>query len=132
MHDLDEDSRPFVLVAEDEPDAVRLVAFHLRRQGYRVGHVGDGLAALNEVFDCHPHLLVLDLMLPKLDGLEVCRLLKASRTAHDTPILMLTARASVEDKLRGFAVGADDYLTKPYVLEEFLARVRALLARHRT
>ncbi len=132
MHDLDLiDTQPFVLVADDEPDAVRLVSFHLRRQGYRVGHAADGLEALNGVFEGHPDLLVLDLMLPKLDGLEVCRMLRTSPGVRGTPVLMLTARASLEDKLRGFGVGADDYLTKPYELTELLARVEALLARGR-
>jgi len=123
------DTRKFVLIAEDEPDVVRLLAFHLQRAGYRVGHAADGVAAVNGVFEGHPDLLLLDLMLPKMPGLEVCRLLKNSPTARRMPIVMVTAMAGLEDKLKGFGCGADDYVTKPFEVRELISRVNALVQR---
>jgi DNA-binding response OmpR family regulator len=118
-----------ILIAEDEPDAARLLEFHLRRKGYRTAVAADGLAALNETFDRKPALLLLDLMMPKLHGLQVCRMLKTSPLTRHIPVLMVTALGAPEDKLKGFGQGADDYVTKPYEMTELLARVQALLAR---
>jgi DNA-binding response OmpR family regulator len=123
------DRRPYVLIAEDEPDVVRLLAFHLQRAGYRVAHASDGLAAINSVFEHKPDLLLLDGMLPKMHGFEVCRMLKHSPTSHRVPIIMVTALCAMEDKLKGFACGADDYVTKPFEIREVVARVRHLLDR---
>lgn len=117
----------FVLIVEDDPDVTHLLTFHLHRQGYEVGHADDGQEALNAVFECRPDLVILDLMLPKLDGFEVCRMLKASPVARHIPILMLTARSETIDKVKGFDLGASDYMTKPFDIAELLARVRALL-----
>jgi DNA-binding response OmpR family regulator len=118
-----------ILIAEDEPDAAKLLEFHLRRRGYRTVTAADGLAALNEAFARKPALLLLDLMMPKLHGLQVCRLLKSSPLTQHIPIMMVTALGTPEYKLKGFGQGADDYVTKPFEVPELLARVQALLAR---
>ena len=118
-----------VVIAEDEPDAAKLLEFRLQRSGFRTIVATNGLAALNEVFEHKPDLLILDLMLPQMHGFEVCRLLKTSPVTHRIPILVLTALATPEDKLRGFGRGADDYMTKPFEMSELVARVYALLRR---
>lgn len=115
-----------ILVVDDDPKIVEVVSLYLKREGYRVWAAYDGYQALEMAREKRPDLIVLDLMLPGLDGMDVCRLL---RDESDVPILMLTARASDEDKLRGFDVGADDYLTKPFNPRELVARVRAILRR---
>jgi DNA-binding response OmpR family regulator len=121
--------RPMILIAEDEPDAATLLEFHLRRQGYRTAVAPDGLSALNETFGRKPELVLLDLMLPKLHGLQVCRMLKTSPLTQHIPIIMVTALGSPEDKLKGFGQGADDYVTKPFDIPELLARIQAVLHR---
>jgi two-component system, OmpR family, response regulator MprA len=118
-----------VLVVEDEPLIAEVVARALGREGLTVGVVGDGDAALRAVHAEPFDLIVLDLRLPGRDGLEVCREIR--RTDGATPIIMLTARDSLEDKVLGLDSGADDYVTKPFELEELLARVRSLLRRAR-
>jgi DNA-binding response OmpR family regulator len=117
-----------VLVVEDEPTLVETLEYNLTRQGYDVCTATDGLAALEVARRERPDLIVLDIMLPKLDGLEVCRIL---RQEMNVPILMLTARAGEIDKVVGLEMGADDYLTKPFSMRELLARVKALLRRVR-
>jgi len=121
-----------IVIAEDEPDAANLVEFRLQRSGFRTIVASDGLTALNEVFEHKPDLLILDLMLPQMHGFEVCRLIKTSPVTCRIPILVLTALATPEDKLRGFGRGADDYMTKPFVMSELVARVYALLRRSAT
>ena len=121
--------RKLILVAEDEPDTAHLIGYHLQRAGYDVLLATDGLTALNRVFEQSPALLVLDRMLPQMDGLEVCRLIKSSPVTQRTRILMLTAMAALENKLEGFRNGADDYLTKPFDVRELVARVKAFLER---
>ena len=118
-----------VVIAEDEPDAAKLLEFRLQRSGFRTIVATNGLAALNEVFEHKPDLLILDLMLPQMHGFEVCRLLKTSPITYRIPILVLTALATPEDKLRGFGRGADDYMTKPFQMSELVTRVYALLRR---
>lgn len=117
-----------VPVVEDEPTLVETLEYNLTRQGYDVCTATDGLAALEVARREHPALVVLDIMLPKLDGFEVCRIL---RREMNVPILMLTARTDEIDKVVGLEVGADDYLTKPFSMRELLARVKALLRRVR-
>ena len=117
-----------VLVVEDEPTLVETLEYNLTRQGYDVCTAADGLAALEVARRERPDLIVLDIMLPKLDGFEVCRIL---RREMNVPILMLTARTDEVDKVVGLEVGADDYLTKPFSMRELLARVKALLRRVR-
>jgi DNA-binding response OmpR family regulator len=115
-----------ILVAEDDEKQSRLIRIYLEREGNAVQVVGDGRAALERARSAKPDLIVLDVMLPLVDGLDVCRIL---RTESDVPILLLTARTTEEDMLLGLDLGADDYLTKPYSPRELTARVRALLRR---
>lgn len=120
-------SGELILVVDDEPNIVQLARLYLERDGYRVESVGNGRAALDAVERYRPALIVLDIMLPELDGLEVCRQLRA---AHDpTPILMCTARDDDVDKIIGLELGADDYLDKPFNPRELAARVKAILRR---
>lgn len=115
-----------VLVVDDDAKTVELVKLYLNRDGYRVLVAYDGNEALHLAHESRPDLVVLDLMLPGIDGLEVCRRL---RKESDVPIIMLTARATDEDKLTGLGLGADDYVTKPFSPRELAARVRAVLRR---
>ena len=116
-----------ILVAEDQADIRDLLLLNLRGAGYDVSAVGDGLAALHAQVAQPRELLILDLMMPGKDGLEVCKALRAQGSA--TPILMLTAKSTELDRVLGLELGADDYLTKPFSLAELLARVKALLRR---
>jgi DNA-binding response OmpR family regulator len=115
-----------VLVVEDETSIASFVALYLKNAGYRIGTAGTGREALERVAAEKPDLIVLDLMLPDIDGLEVCRRI---RRASDVPILMLTARDEDVDKIIGLEVGADDYLTKPFNPRELVARVKSILRR---
>ena len=115
-----------VLVVEDEPMVAEVVERYLRRDGYDVAIVHDGKAALDEFQTFAPDLVVLDLMLPKIDGREVCRRI---RSRSQTPVIMLTARGEEIDKLVGLELGADDYVTKPFSPRELVARVKAVLRR---
>lgn len=116
-----------ILVAEDQADIRELLVLNLRGAGYEVRAVGDGMAALQSQIEQPSELLILDLMMPGKDGLEVCKALRARGSA--TPILMLTAKSTELDRVLGLELGADDYLTKPFSLAELLARVKALLRR---
>jgi len=115
-----------VLVVDDDAKTVELVKLYLNRDGYRVLTAYDGVESLRLARESRPDLIVLDLMLPGMDGLEVCRTL---RDESDVPIIMLTARTTDEDKLTGLGLGADDYVTKPFSPRELAARVRAVLRR---
>ena len=116
-----------ILVVEDERSIADLVAEALKRQGYRVETAGDGDQALEAAETTLPDLIILDLMLPKLDGWEVCRRLREEETTRRIPIIMLTARRDEKDVVAGLELGADDYLRKPFSLAELLARVKAHL-----
>jgi len=115
-----------ILVVEDEDTIRQTLAYNLEREGYAVSEAGTGAAALREARRLSPDLVVLDLMLPEMNGLEVCRVLRQEMAV---PILMLTAKDTEVDKIVGLQVGADDYMTKPFSLGELLARVNALLRR---
>jgi two-component system alkaline phosphatase synthesis response regulator PhoP len=115
-----------VLVVDDDVKTVELVKLYLNRDGYRLSTAYDGIEALRLARESHPDLIVLDLMLPGMDGLEVCRTI---RNESDVPIIMLTAKTTDEDKLAGLGIGADDYITKPFSPRELAARVRAVLRR---
>ena len=117
-----------ILVVEDELTLLETLAYNLRHQGYEVDIASDGNTALKIARDNHPDLILLDIMLPGMDGFEVCRVL---RQEMNTPVLMLTARDDEIDRVVGLEVGADDYLTKPFSMRELLARVKALLRRVR-
>lgn len=116
-----------ILLVDDEPSIIQLSQMYLEREGFRVDSVKDGESALSAVERLRPALVVLDVMLPKLDGFEVCRRLRASHP--NTAILMLTARDEDIDKILGLELGADDYLTKPFNPRELVARVKAILRR---
>ena len=115
-----------ILVVEDEPSIAEVVSLYLGRAGFDVRTVGDGLAALDEVERRKPDLIVLDIMLPRMDGLEVTRRVRAR---GDMPIIMLTARKSEVDRIAGLEMGADDYVVKPFSAQELVSRVRAVLRR---
>jgi DNA-binding response OmpR family regulator len=117
-----------VLVVEDELTLLEALEYNLRKEGYEVLLARDGAEAIDVVRDQHPDCIILDLMLPRIDGFEVCRIV---RQEMSVPILMLTARADEIDKIVGLEVGADDYMTKPFSMRELMARVRALLRRDR-
>ena len=117
-----------ILVVEDEPALRDTLSYNLKKDGFTVEAVGDGRAALDSARKLKPDLIVLDLMLPEIDGFEVCRILRKEMT---TPILMLTARDDEIDRVVGLEVGADDYLTKPFSMRELMARVKAQLRRSR-
>jgi len=116
-----------ILIVDDEASIVSLARMYLEREGYQVSAVGNGLDALQVVRASHPDLMILDIMLPGLDGFEVCRQIRAQD--HTLPILMLTARDEDIDKIIGLEMGADDYLTKPFNPRELVARVKAILRR---
>lgn len=120
-----------VLVVEDEPNIRELVRLHLGLEGLTVEEAGDGQEGLHLIRDRSYDLLILDLMLPRLDGLALCRAARGGTRNSDVPILMLTARREEADKVVGLESGADDYLTKPFGIRELVARVRALLRRPR-
>ena len=115
-----------VLIVEDDPETVELVSLYLRRDGYRVLSASDGLEGLRLAREAQPDLVILDLMLPRLDGMQVGRIL---REEADVPIIMPTARVDEEDRLAGLELGADDYVTKPFSPRELVLRVKAVLRR---
>ena len=118
-----------VLLVEDEPDIRELVSYNLRKSGFEVATADDGETALSNIEKEDPDLVILDLMLPGVDGLEVCRLLKQNETAKEIPVLMLTARSDEVDRIVGLELGADDYVVKPFSPRELVLRVRAILRR---
>jgi DNA-binding response OmpR family regulator len=123
-------TREHILVVEDERQIARFIELELIHEGYQVTVATDGIDALIRARQDPPDLVVLDLMIPGIDGLEVCRRLRASReTTRALPIIMVTAKNSIPDRVTGLKTGADDYLTKPFSIEELLARIEALLRR---
>jgi len=118
-----------VLIVDDEKDIVDLVEYHLKQAGFPVISALDGASGLEEAKKEHPTLIILDLMLPEMDGKDVCRSLKANPYTRLIPVLMLTARAEEVDRIIGFELGVDDYVTKPFSPRELVLRVRAILRR---
>jgi DNA-binding response OmpR family regulator len=121
--------QPVILAADDDEDILALVAFRLGRSGYRVLQAHDGEEAVALAMEHEPDLAVLDVMMPKMDGFEVARRLRAAEATKNIPIIMLTARAQDTDVQGGFEAGANDYLRKPFSPKELRTRVQALLAR---
>ena len=119
-----------ILIIEDEHDLIRLIKYNLEKEGFRVSSVTDGSLVMAEIRREEPDLLVLDLMLPGMDGLEICRQVRRHDRYAGIPILMLTARSGEADRVVGLELGADDYVTKPFSMRELVARIRALLRRH--
>jgi two-component system response regulator MprA len=120
---------PLVLVVDDEPPIVDFIRLGMRYEGFRVAEAGDGRTGLEIAQRLRPDVIVLDVLLPDADGLQICQRLRASAATANVPILMLTAKDEVQDRVAGLESGADDYLTKPFKFEELLARIRALLRR---
>ncbi len=121
-----------ILVVDDEPDAVELVGFNLKAAGFDVITAEDGESALSKARQFAPDLIVLDLMLPAVDGLEVCKILRKNQATSCLPIIMLTARAGEIDRVLGLELGADDYVTKPFSPRELVLRIKNLLTRRQT
>jgi two-component system phosphate regulon response regulator PhoB len=124
-------TNPLVLVVEDEDALAQLLKYNLEKEGYRVSIAQDGEEALVVADEVKPDLVVLDWMLPKAPGIEVCRRLRARQDTRNTPIVMLTARDEEADRIRGLDTGADDYVSKPFSMVELLARLRAVMRRIR-
>jgi two-component system phosphate regulon response regulator PhoB len=122
---------PSVLVVEDEDALATLLQYNLDKEGYRVAVAADGEEALVQIDERQPDLVILDWMLPKVSGIEVCRRLRGRPETRNIPIIMLTARGEETDRIRGLDTGADDYVTKPFSMSELTARVRAVLRRIR-
>jgi len=118
-----------ILIIEDEKDIVDLIEYHLKQSGFSVISALDGPAGLDKAKKKRPNLIILDLMLPEMDGKDVCRGLKSNPLTQSIPILMLTAKAEETDRLIGFELGADDYVTKPFSPKELVLRVKAILRR---
>jgi two-component system phosphate regulon response regulator PhoB len=123
--------KPLVLVVEDEMPLTTLLRYNLEKEGYRVAEARDGEEAMMMADEEQPDLALLDWMLPKISGIEVCRRLRGRAESRNMPIIMLTARGEESDRIRGLDTGADDYITKPFSMTELLARVRAVLRRIR-
>ena len=121
--------QPLILIIEDEPNQAELIRYNLESEGYRVVVAFDGEDGLIQTMETIPDLILLDWMIPKVSGIEVCRQLRKNRSTREIPIILLTARSEEEDKVRGLDIGADDYVIKPYSIKELLARVRAALRR---
>jgi len=122
---------PTIVIAEDEDALATLLQYNLEKEGYRVLIAGDGEEALIVIDEHNPDILLLDWMLPKVSGIEVCRRLRQKTETRNLPILMLTARGEESDRIRGLDTGADDYVVKPFSMTELLARIRAVLRRIR-
>lgn len=119
-----------ILIVEDEIHIVELIKFNLEDNGYEVVYATNGEEGLNKAFEEQPDLILLDLMLPIIDGIDVANRIKNSKSLRDTPIIMLTAKSSETDKIVGLEIGADDYITKPFSVRELLARVKVILRRY--
>ncbi|KAA5804959.1 phosphate regulon transcriptional regulatory protein PhoB [Alkalicaulis satelles] len=123
--------QPHVLIVEDEDALSELLQYNLKKEGFRVSVAADGEEALMLVEERQPDVVLLDWMLPKISGIEVCRRLRGRQESRNLPIIMLTARGEEADRIRGLDTGADDYIVKPFLMKELFARVRAVLRRIR-
>src|SRR5216117_1792720 len=121
-----------ILIIEDESDVTDLLEMGLRKAGFKTSAAVDGASGLQKARDDRPDFIILDLMLPKMSGLEICKILKSDNATSHTPILMLTARAEEIDRIVGLEFGADDYVTKPFSPREVALRIRAILRRGET
>ena len=118
-----------ILVVDDDPEIIDLLRLDFEMMGFHVDHATDGAAGFKKADSKQYDLIILDVMMPKMDGFEVCRKIRASRTSQNVPIILLTAKGTIEDKIRGFNTGADDYLVKPFEFQELMVRMRALFRR---
>lgn len=119
-----------ILIIEDEKDIVQALEYNLKKEGYEVSKAYDGIQGLKLVRESSPDLILLDLMLPGISGLELCRTIKKEKATESIPIIMVTAKGAETDKVVGLEVGADDYITKPFSMRELIARVKAVLKRY--
>jgi len=120
-----------MLIVEDEEALLDLLKFNFNKEGYKIDTATDGETALEKILYKPPDIIILDWMLPKLSGIELCRRIRKNKEHKNIPIIMLTAKGEEEDKLRGLETGADDYITKPFSVNELVARVKAVLRRIR-
>ena len=118
-----------ILIIDDEPDICELLEFKLKNEGYQTFSTTNPLEAVSKARDVSPELIVLDVMMPELDGFRLCSMLKVDSKLKNIPILFLTAKTEVDDRVKGFTRGADDYLTKPFDSRELVARIKVILAR---
>ncbi len=118
-----------ILVADDDPEIVDLLRLDLELMGFSIDFVSDGMAAAKKAEGKRYDLIILDVMMPRMDGFEACKKIRAARLSAATPIILLTAKGTIEDKIRGFNAGADDYLVKPFEFQELMVRMRALFRR---
>lgn len=118
-----------ILVVDDEPDVTELVSYKLRREGYQVEALNDPLEFMGKAREFTPDLFILDIMMPELDGLKICRMIRADKTLGQVPIIFLTARGEIEDRIRGLETGADDYLPKPFDTKELALRIGLIFKR---
>lgn len=120
-----------IFIVEDEPDILRAIEYNLRKEGFETESASDGNIAMEKIIAKPPDLAILDIMLPGLDGISLCKTLRASKKTANLPIIMLTARSLEIDKITGLESGADDYITKPFSIKELIARIRTVLRRTR-
>ncbi|RMD46225.1 MAG: response regulator, partial [Aquificota bacterium] len=120
-----------VYVVEDDEDINELLVYNLKKEGFKVKSFFSGKDALDEIKVKKPDIIILDIMLPDIDGLEVCKILKTDKDRKDIPIIMLTAKSTEIDKIVGLELGADDYITKPFSFRELVARIKAVLRRYK-
>lgn len=118
-----------ILVVDDEPDVTALVAYHLKAKGFHVETLNDATASIAKARSFHPHLVILDIMMPHLSGIQICRILRADPKLARVPIIFLTAKAEPQDRIEGLESGADDYLPKPFSPKELVLRVESILRR---
>jgi len=119
-----------ILIIEDDKDIAELIEFNLKKEGFKISKAFDGKVGLKKATESLPDLIILDLMLPKVDGIDVCKKLKQDRKTMDIPIIMLTAKSGEVDRILGIEIGADDYLTKPFSVRELIARIKRILKRY--
>jgi len=122
-------SKEKILIIEDEKDIIKMLDYNLKKEGFNILSIRNGEDAIGSARNEHPDLIILDLMLPGMDGLEVCRAIKGDSKTASIPIIMLTAKSQESDKVVGLELGADDYVTKPFSLRELIARIKAVLRR---
>jgi len=123
--------KPTILIVDDEPEGIELVEFNLKQSGFAVASAADGAEAIRKARSLRPDLIVLDVMLPEIDGFEVCKMLRRDPSTAGVPIIMLTAKAGEIDRVLGLELGADDYVTKPFSPRELLLRIKKVLERGR-
>ena len=124
--------KPLIAIVDDEPDILELLSYNLKKENFEVEEFSNSLKFLDWIKKNKPNLIILDLMIPDVDGIEICKILKKDERTAKIPIIMLTAKGSETDKVLGLELGADDYIVKPFSIKELIARVKAVLRRINT